>query len=222
MQLTENRFLTSKGFGVHSPWAYDLIEFVINEKLPYYAYDDLYAFWQKAPDWLPQYPQSRDELLFRLVNRFNPHSIVEIGTGAGVSTGYLASVNSRSQVVTIDEKHSSNKDVSRNLKKLKNITYLTGDVLETLQDIIDDANSQNSTIDFVHVAHTRNYREAVAMLIPAMGRDSVIVIEDLGKKEKREWWKSIIEDPRIGVTFQLSKLGILFFDQTKTKQHYLL
>ena len=44
----------------------------------------------------------------------------------------------------------------------------------------------------------------------------------MGKKEKKEWWKQLIEDPRIGVTFQLSKLGILFFDHTKTKQHYVL
>ena len=26
MKLTENRWLTGRGFGVHSPWAYDLIE----------------------------------------------------------------------------------------------------------------------------------------------------------------------------------------------------
>lgn len=220
MKLTENRFLTGKGFGVHSPWAYDLIEFVINEKLPYYAYDDLYAFWQKAPDWLPQYPQSRDELMFRLVNRFNPRFIVEIGTGAGVTTGYLASVSRKSRVVTIDMKHPSNKDVARNLKKTGNISYLTGNVLDTLQDVIDGADA--NPIDFVHIAHTAQFREAVGMLMPVMGRDSVMVIGDLGKKERKEWWKDIIEDPRVGVTFQLSKMGILFFDHTKTKQHYIL
>ncbi|MCQ2126090.1 MAG: hypothetical protein MJZ06_01435 [Bacteroidaceae bacterium] len=218
MKLTDNRFLTGKGFGVHSPWAYDLIEFVINEKWPYYAYDDLYPFWQKAPDWLPQYPQSRDELMFRLVNRFNPAFILEVGTGAGVTTGYLASVNSKSNVVTIDNRHSSNKDVARNLKKIKNIAYLTGNVMETLQDVIADT----PRIDFVHVAHTPDFREVVEQLLPVMGQDSVMVIQDMGKKEKKEWWKQLIEDPRIGVTFQLSKLGILFFDHTKTKQHYVL
>ncbi len=218
MKLTDNRFLTGKGFGVHSPWAYDLIEFVINEKWPYYAYDDLYPFWQKAPDWLPQYPQSRDELMFRLVNRFNPAFILEVGTGAGVTTGYLASVNSKSNVVTIDNRHSSNKDVARNLKKIKNIAYLTGNVMETLQDVIADT----PRIDFVHVAHTLDFREVVEQLLPVMGQDSVMVIQDMGKKEKKEWWKQLIEDPRIGVTFQLSKLGILFFDHTKTKQHYVL
>lgn len=218
MKLSDNRWLTGHGFGVHSPWAYDLIEYVIKEKLPYYAYDDLYKFWQKAPQYLPQYPQSRDELLFRLVNRFNPEFIIELGTGAGVSTGYLASVSSKSQVVTIDVKHSANKEVARNLKKIKNISYLTGNVMETLQDVLDSGQK----IDFVHVAHTPLYKEVVQAIIPYMDKDSVMVIEDLGKKEKREWWKGLIDDERIGVTFQMSKVGLLFFDPGKTKQHYVL
>lgn len=218
MKLSDNRWLTGHGFGVHSPWAYDLIEDVIKEKLLYYAYDDLYKFWQKAPQYLPQYPQSRDELLFRLVNRFNPEFIVEVGTGAGVSTGYLASVSSKSQVVTIDVKHSANREVARNLKKIKNISYLTGNVMETLQDILDSGQK----IGFVHVAHTPLYKEAVQAMIPYMDKESVMVIEDLGKKEKREWWKGLIDDERIGVTFQMSKVGLLFFDPGKTKQHYVL
>ena len=218
MKLSDNRWLTGHGFGVHSPWAYDLIEYVIKEKLPYYAYDDLYKFWQKAPQYLPQYPQSRDELLFRLVNRFNPEFIIELGTGAGVSTGYLASVSSKSQVVTIDVKHSANKEVARNLKKIKDISYLTGNVMETLQDVLDSGQK----IDFVHVAHTPLYKEVVQAIIPYMDKDSVMVIEDLGKKEKREWWKGLIDDERIGVTFQMSKVGLLFFDPGKTKQHYVL
>lgn len=219
MKLTENRWLTGHGFGVHSPWAYDLIEFVINEKLPYYAYEDLYPFWEKAPQYLPQYPQSRDELLFRLVNRFNPGFILEVGTGAGVSTGYLASVSKDSKVVTVDHKHPAVKEVRRNLKRIPNIEYIaTEDVLQTVQTILDGPMMPK----FVHVAHTSQWRQVVGMLIPKMESDAVIVVEDLGKKEKKEWWKGVIQNERVGVTFQMSKVGLLFFDLKKTKQHYLL
>ena len=219
MKLTENRWLTGHGFGVHSPWAYELIEFVINEKLPYYAYEDLYSFWEKAPQYLPQYPQSRDELLFRMVNRFNPKFILEIGTGAGVSTGYLASVSKDSKVVTVDHKHPAVKEVRRNLKRIPNIEYIVAeDVLQTVQTILDGPMMPK----FVHVAHTSQWRQVVGMLIPKMESDAVIVVEDLGKKEKKEWWKGVIQNERIGVTFQMSKVGLLFFDLKKTKQHYLL
>lgn len=219
MKLTENRWLTGHGFGVHSPWAYELIEFVINEKLPYYAYEDLYSFWEKAPQYLPQYPQSRDELLFRLVNRFNPGFILEVGTGAGVSTGYLASVSKESRVVTVDHTHPAVKEVRRNLKRIPNIEYIaTEDVLQTVQTILDGPMMPK----FVHVAHTSQWRQVVELLIPRMESDAVIVVEDLGKKEKKEWWKGVIQNERVGVTFQMSKVGLLFFDLKKTKQHYLL
>lgn len=219
MNLTENRWLTGHGFGVHSPWAYDLIEFVINEKLPYYAYEDLYPFWEKAPQYLPQYPQSRDELLFRLVNRFNPGFILEVGTGAGVSTGYLASVSKDSKVVTVDHKHPAVKEVRKNLKRIPNIEYIVADdVLEAVQEILDGGVMPK----FVHVAHTSQWRQVVELLIPRMESDAVIVVEDLGKKEKKEWWKGVIQNERVGVTFQMSKVGLLFFDLKKTKQHYLL
>ena len=121
MKLKENRWLTGHGFGVHSPWAYDFIENVINERLPYYAYEDLYSFWEKAPQYLPQYPQSRDELLFRLVNDLKPKFILEAGTGAGVSTGYLAAVSFGSRVVTVDKPHPAAKEVQRNLKIFRSL-----------------------------------------------------------------------------------------------------
>ena len=218
MKLTDNRWLTRQGFGVHSPWAYDLIENVINERHPYYAYEDLYAFWEKAPQYLPQYPQSRDELLFRLVNRFNPKSILEVGTGAGVSTGYLASVSKQSKVITVDYPHPAEKDVRRNLRRIPNIEYITADVLQTVQDILDSGNIPQ----FVHIAHTALWRQVVEMILPYATPDMVIVVEDLGKKQKKEWWNGIINDERIGVTFRMKKLGLLFFDPKMTKQHYVL
>jgi predicted O-methyltransferase YrrM len=218
MKLTDNRWLTRQGFGVHSPWAYDLIENVINERHPYYAFEDLYAFWEKAPQDMPQYPQSRDELLFRLVNRFNPGYILEVGTGAGVSTGYLASVSKQSTVVTIDFPNPREKEVRHNLKKIKNIKYLAADVIKAVQDILDSGNIPQ----FIHIAHTALWRQIVEMILPYATPDMIIVVEDLGKKQKKEWWKEIIKDERVGVTFQMKKVGLLFFDRKMNKQHYVL
>ena len=218
MKLTDNRWLTRNGFGVHSPWAYDLIQFVINEKLPYYAYEDLYPFWEKAPQYMPQYPQSRDELLFRLVNRFNPKYILEVGTGAGVSTGYLASVSKESKVVTVDFPNPGEKEVRKNLRKIHNIEYIAADVLKTVRSIMESGNIPQ----FIHIAHTALWRQVVDLILPYATSETVIVVEDLDKKQKKEWWKEIIKDQRVGVTFQMTKLGLLFFDRKMTKQHYVL
>ena len=60
------------------------------------------------------------------------------------------------------------------------------------------------------------------MILPYATSDTVIVVEDMGKKQKKEWWKEIIKNERVGVTFQMKKIGLLFFDKKMTKQHYVL
>ena len=66
------------------------------------------------------------------------------------------------------------------------------------------------------------WKQVVEMILPYAKPDTVIVVEDMGKKQKKEWWSEVIKDERIGVTFQMSKLGLLFFDPKMTKQHYVL
>jgi adenylosuccinate synthase len=41
-------------------------------------------------------------------------------------------------------------------------------------------------------------------------------------KEMKELWKRLQEDERVGITFDLYDLGLLFFDKTKIKQHYIV
>lgn len=218
MKITENRWLASRGFGVHSPWAYQLIETVINEKRPYYAYDDLFTFWEGAPQYMPQYPESRDKLLFRLTNHIQPRFILEVGTGAGVSTGYFASVSTKTPIVTIDAKHPAVNLIRNNFKTFKQIDYRIGDVLKEVRQVLDT----NLKLDLVHIAHTIFYKEVVDMVLPHVNENTLIIVEDMGKKEKKEWWNQIIQDERVGVTFRMKKVGLLFFDLKKNKQHYVI
>ena len=106
----------------------------------------------------------------------------------------------------------------RNLRKIPNIEYVTADVLETVQEILDGG----SIPQFVHIAHTALWRQVIDMILPYATPDMVIVVEDMGKKQKKEWWAELIKDERIGVTFQMKKLGLLFFNPKMTKQHYVL
>ena len=218
MDVTRNRFLNRRGFGIHSPWAYELITSAIEEKLPYYAYDDLYEFWEKAPDFLPQYEEVTDQLIFRLVNALHPRTILEVGTGAGVSTGYLASVSSKTPCITLDAPHPAVNDVRKNFEAFPQIDYRSGDVLAMLEDFADDCDS----IDFVHLAHTAFFREAVDILIPRMNERSVIVVEGINSKRRREWFNALMQDKRVGVVITKGSIGMLFFDLKMYKQHYRL
>ena len=78
-----------KGFGVHSPFAYNLITKVIEETYSYYAYQQIEEVWHTRvcnqltqDDFQRRKPVSEKygRLLFRMVNRFRPDIIFEYGS----------------------------------------------------------------------------------------------------------------------------------------------
>ena len=73
------RFRHRRGYGVHSPFAFDFINDVVYEKTPFYAYkalSHLHPWWVR---WGGLYPLTCRRLLFRLGNYVHPHTMCILG-----------------------------------------------------------------------------------------------------------------------------------------------
>lgn len=87
------RWRRSRGFGVHSPFAYNFITKVLREKdAEYYAYAEIAAFCPKARRaGLNEIFAGKDmsipeaHMLFRVLCHFNPPEVIEIGHGHEVT-----------------------------------------------------------------------------------------------------------------------------------------
>ena len=91
-----SRFRHRCGYGVHSPFAFSLITDVIYEKMPYYAYSSLKEEQKKMVrerGWTKG-SQKVNRFLFRLVNRVQPNTIIEVGRPSSTAL-YLQSANHR-------------------------------------------------------------------------------------------------------------------------------
>ena len=88
------RLFCRKGYGVHSPFVFDLITNVLEESRGYYAYTRLHAAHALA-DPHDRLPLRDSRWLFRLGNRFHPRHLVIVGTGGGLTplslTAYVSS-----------------------------------------------------------------------------------------------------------------------------------
>lgn len=71
------RWRHGRGFGIHSPFAYDFITRTLRERLPYYAYSKLDVL--AAEKWQGASGQRRLRLIFRIAVRFNPATAAIIG-----------------------------------------------------------------------------------------------------------------------------------------------
>ncbi|MBD3591206.1 hypothetical protein [Bacteroides sp. GM023] len=191
-----SRFRYRCGYGVHSPFAFSLITDVIYEKMPYYAYHSLKKEQKKMVrerGW-SKGTQKVNRFLFRLVNRMQPAAIVEVGR-LSMTSLYLQSAK-------------------------PSASYLfASDLSELFLDV-------DTPVDFLYLNDYRNpelLEDVFRICAQRTTLKSVFVIQGICySKEMKALWKRLQEDNRVGITFDLYDLGLLFFDKTKIKQHYIV
>jgi len=221
-----------KGYGVHSPFAFNLITQVIYETSPYYAYrrlreirNDLLSR-RKALAITERHISNQrvDELLFRLVNYVSPCTIIEIGTSHGLTTLYLSSAKKQVRCITVDKEQPENTIAQKLFEKTgANIEFHVDSSFLCLGEILKSV----SLAGFILFTVNRNSLSTIRLLfeqcLNSTDCNSLIVIKGIHSCGRTaRWWNEVISDNRTGVTFDLYDVGFVFFDKTKIKQHYIV
>lgn len=189
------RFRRRCGYGVHSPFAFNLITNVIYEHRPYYAYDKLQRLSAESglKSRLGWRERKVNRLLFRLVNWAQPHVVLRIGE-ASLSDLYLQ-------------------------EPIKSMAYCSGEALK------DCKLDEQSLIDFLYINNLdaeeveRTFEEGAERVHP----DSLFVVRGIHySSDLRACWNRMKEDERVGITFDLYDVGLLFFNRKRIKQHYVV
>lgn len=192
------RFRHRCGYGVHSPFAFNLITFVIYESTPYYKYKELVAEQkklapQKDKNWNRESKKVK-RLLFRLVNYAQPATIVDAGK-LSASALYLKAGKAGADYTPASD----------------------------LSELFLEA---GTPVDFLYLHDYRRpeFVEEVFRVCAARAvGNSVFVVEGIGyTPQMKALWKRMQQDDKVGISFDLYDLGILFFDKTKIKQDYIV
>ncbi|HNT41592.1 MAG: class I SAM-dependent methyltransferase [Bacteroidales bacterium] len=169
-------------------------------------------------------PPHLGRLLFRLCSRFNPEIIVELGTSVGISTMYMAAANPNSKVYTIEGEESILAIARNRFKQMgfTNIEPIAGNFDVQLPELI----KRISTIDFAFIDGDHNGRALLQnfnRMLPRVADTSVFVIDDIRWSPGMEAaWKQICSNPKVTISIDLFRCGILFFRTGIAKQHFLL
>lgn len=197
-----------KGHGVHSPFVFEFIQHVLNDKGTYYCYESIEGMrtWLKHTDKELEIqdfgagsrvnsnlkrkvssiaksalkPAKFGKLLFRMANFYQPKTIIELGTSLGVTTAYLASGNENARVITM-EGAPAVADVAReNFRQLglRNIELVEGNFDLTLPRVLDTC--KESGIDLAFIDGNHRYEPTIQYFkqILAHTRENSIVILD--------------------------------------------
>ena len=191
------RFRHRCGYGVHSPSDFFLITSIIYERSPYYAYRTLKK--RGFSNYLPHYRRKVNRLLFRLVNYFRPKSLIEVGIGNGASISYMRAASRTMDSVTLKGR-DRDKTLLQLTKKLEEL----------------------KSVDCLHIAHTPFYQEVFEEALSYVQPDSWFIIGGIYEsQEKRKWWKEVVADERVGITFDLYDIGLVFFNKNRYNKRIL-
>lgn len=200
-----------RGHGIHSPFVFSLINDVIEEKLPFYAFDDIQKYLIDSRNIVDEKIKT-NKLLFRLVNRFNPSKVLEVGSKQGISTLYLIAPSKKIQCISVGADEKAKKNHEKWSSQIQYLDSLFDDHFG-IQDFVL-INLEGAEIEIMALE---------AFLLSNTHDKSVVVIEGIHKNRKNQhFWRSLIKNKKVIISLDLYELGILFFDRKYYKQNYKL
>lgn len=230
-----------RGHGVHSPFVFDFITNVLNDKRFFYAYDQaerlreavlhnnaslevldhgagssvIPSRYRKVKDiarWSLK-PPKYARLLFRMANYYHPATIIELGTSLGITTAYLALANTAGQVYTF-EGAPAIADIARqhfDRLGLSNIHLTEGNFDDTLRPAL--AKAGRADLVFIDGNHRREPTlRYFSWLLPYVQPGSLFVFDDIHwSAEMEEAWHTIRLHPAVTCSIDLFFVGIISF-----------
>jgi predicted O-methyltransferase YrrM len=241
-----------KGHGIHSPFVFDFVTTVLNDHHPYPAYAKIEGLRQnllKDHTLLPiedmgagsAYAANRSrsvaaltrhaakparlgQLLFRIAHRYQPATILEMGTSLGLSAAYLAAGSPHGRVFTIEGARAVANAAGQNLRALGfDATVVGGHFDEQLIPLLDSLPPID--LAFVDGNHRREptlrYFET---LLLHCSPSAALVFDDIHWSPGMEAaWTTIKNDPRVYLTIDLFFIGIVFLrEEFKVPQNFTI
>ncbi len=248
------RFWQSSGnaHSIHSPFVFQLYTQVIRHSVPYYCFEaiedsraDLLASAQvleirdfgagskilssekrKVRDIARHSEKSPAlaQLLFRLVNHFQPRTLFDLGTSLGTTTLYLAHARKESSLYTFEGDPSLAALANERFVQFQ-IPHLTS-VVGNLDQTLSETLTKITTLDFVFF--DANHRQEPTwryfeQCLTKAHAESVFVFDDIyWSAEMQQVWQQIKHHPAVTLTIDLFYIGLVFFRQNQPIQHFKL
>ncbi len=237
-------------YRIHSPFIYKFDTQVINDRRVYYGFKNIESlraemlrsrkkitfrsFGTRGTEEKTMFIGSLvrktavtrkfGRFLFRTVNYFQPQHILEVGTGTGISTMYLAFPKTTARMISLEGSSELAGLAAQNLEKLTldHVDIRSGAFENTLPEALHDLGH----VDLVFI--DGDHREeatlwAFRQLLRVMHNDSLVIIHDIHwSPGMSRAWKQILALPEANVTIDLFQAGIVFLRRQQARQHFIV
>jgi len=233
---------SGKGHGIHSPFVFDLIKNVLQDKTAYDCYPVIEKIRQglllQKTEILVEdlgagssviktnkrvvadmagsslKPKKYAQLLFRMVQYYKPETIIELGTSFGITTAYLAAGNTHAKVYTIEGSEAIAEIARNHLERYVpgQVELITGHFNDVLPGILNKTG--HTGLAFIDGNHRKvPTLDYFRQLLGRCGSSSILIFDDIHwSAEMEEAWAEIGQHPSVTLTIDLFFIGIVFFN----------
>lgn len=221
----------SKGHGIHSPFAYSFVRFVLREQSPYYCYSDMGETRQAVIDTLrdvKNHPRVMSfkgmKMLFRITNHFNPLEIMQVGSCYGLTATCMLNVSSQSRL-WLYEPHIDAYPVIGNVLA----PYLDSIECYNSLDVAFDDYAQvvgDDALPFVlvnSVPESADFEPLRQRLTSMLQGDCVLVFRNIHRSNSvKRMWRHLKQSMTHGQSFTNEKTGVIVARRSLNLEHFFL
>jgi predicted O-methyltransferase YrrM len=170
-------------------------------------------------------PEKFGKLFNRLVQRFQPKVILELGTSLGLTTLYLSKAKPDAKILTFEGCPATADIAKENFDKLQaeNIDVILGNIDRTLPETLARLSPK---LDFAYFDANHRYEPTVRYFhdcLPYAHNDSVFIFDDIyWSEEMTQAWEYIKKHPQVTLTVDLFWVGLVFFRTEQVKEDFTL
>jgi predicted O-methyltransferase YrrM len=230
-----------KGHGMHSPFVFEFITKVLNEKTVFPEYEKVESLRhrllnehtvlevkdfgagsvtgkknQRSISSITKdaaKPKKFGQLLFRMAKYYKPATILELGTSLGITTSYLSLARPDARLITMEGSKEITEAAKRNFRNLeiRNIEITEDNFDNTLSSVV----SGLSTVDFAFIDGNHRQEPTVRYfkeLLAKTNNHSILVFDDIHwSREMEAAWATIKNNAAVTCSIDLFFIGIVFF-----------
>lgn len=232
---------SGKGHGVHSPFVFDFVINVLNDKSHPQAFDKIEVLRasllkqnekitvedfgagsaldpsreRKISDIARHAakPPKFGRLLYRIAKYYQVTNVLELGTSLGLSTAYLAAAPGVKQVITMEGSPAIAEKARLHFDQLslKNIEIVKGNFDHTLAAVAQ--NGPRPDLIFFDGNHRKEPTlRYFRQCLAGAGENDIFIFDDIHwSAEMEEAWGEICQDDAVTCSIDLFFVGIVFF-----------
>lgn len=167
------------------------------------------------------------QLVFKLIDFFQPKTIIELGTSLGINTLYMGfSATNAAKIYTFE----GCPEIAKKARETIELSPQTAEQIQLIVGNIDITLAQElaklSRIDFVFFDANHRYQPTMDyfnLCLSKAHEDTVFVFDDIyWSPEMTKAWREIQQHDKVTITIDLFQIGLVFFRTKQDKQNFVL